>query len=44
MGCVVGAGVGVIGLSSWQGLSCKGPTSLSGAMVSHHVMDYTVRD
>lgn len=32
-----------MGLSSWQGLSCKGPTSLSGAMVSHRIMDYTMQ-
>lgn len=32
-----------MGLSSWRGLSCEGPTSLSGAMVSHPIMDYTMR-
>lgn len=29
-----------MGLSSWRALLYKGPTSLSGAMVSHHIMDY----
>lgn len=33
----------MMGLSSWRGLSCKGPTSLSGAMVSHHIMDYAMQ-
>ncbi len=33
----------MMGLSSWRGLSCKGPTSLAGAMVSHHIMDYTMQ-
>lgn len=32
-----------MGLSSWRGLPFKGPTSLSGAMVSHHIMDCTMQ-
>lgn len=36
-------GVMMMGLSSWRGLPFKGPTSLSGAMISHHIMDYTMQ-
>lgn len=41
--CGLGGQGVMMGLSSWQGLLCKGPTSLSGAMVSHHVMDYAMQ-
>lgn len=35
----------MVGLSSWSGLLCEeGATALSGARVSHHIMDYAVAE